>query len=55
MIVGPTVPVDIIKPICKNYKSKLIIADTQGSSFMSLNRAIALAVYKQVEKNEKKM
>jgi dihydrofolate synthase / folylpolyglutamate synthase len=53
--VGPTVPLDILGPICKNYKSKLIVVQPEDESFLTCNKELALSVYRKILQDDKEM
>ena len=52
LVVGPTVPLDVIQPICKHYNSKLICIQPKDESFITCNKEISLAVYNEILNNE---
>ncbi|CAI2369606.1 unnamed protein product [Moneuplotes crassus] len=47
-VVGPTIPLDIIEPICKIHNSKLVVVDEKNENFVTLNQSISYALYKEI-------
>jgi folylpolyglutamate synthase/dihydropteroate synthase len=46
-VVGPTVPLDVITPICKSHNAKLVVIK-DDASFVNINNSFSLALYKEI-------
>lgn len=54
MVVGPTVPIDLIEPITKNFNAKLIVVK-DDQMFVNVNNNISLALYKEIMKDREEI
>ncbi|CAI2365915.1 unnamed protein product [Moneuplotes crassus] len=55
LIVGPTIPLNVVEPICKVHNSKLVVVDSDTQNFVEMNKSIAYALYKEIIETEKEI
>lgn len=53
MVIGPSVPLDVVKTVTDEHSAKLVkIKHGENKSFLDINKEIAFAVYREIMKNE---